>query len=226
MPPGDAQLALPFDAPPVPLDVRLRTMGLRDVAAIRTHRNRSVLVSLTRRGVLRIHADYAGAPDGVIAAIVRFLGRGVPSAERRRLLEVMRAWPLSSPAGPRRRVATASPAPADARALAKLAARWHELNAMHFGGSLREIPIGLSGRMRRRLGHLVYDRATSAAVEIVLRRRFVHRAPWGQVEETLLHEMVHQWQAETGRAVDHGREFRRKAREVGITPRAVADLTA
>jgi len=47
MPPGEAQLALPFDAPPVPLDVRLRTMGLRDVAAIRTHRNRSVLVSLT-----------------------------------------------------------------------------------------------------------------------------------------------------------------------------------
>ncbi|MCK7522027.1 MAG: hypothetical protein MZV64_32270 [Ignavibacteriales bacterium] len=55
-----------------------RAMGLRDVAAIRTHRNRSVLVSLTRRGVLRVHADYAGAPDHVIAAIVRFLRRGVP----------------------------------------------------------------------------------------------------------------------------------------------------
>jgi hypothetical protein len=46
------------------------------------------------------------------------------------------------------------------------------------------------------------------------------------VEETLLHEMVHQWQAETGQPVDHGRAFRRKAREVGITPRAVADLPA
>ena len=29
----------------------------------------------------------------------------------------------------------------------------------------------------------------------------------------MLHEMVHQWQAETGLAVDHGRTFRRKARE-------------
>jgi hypothetical protein len=32
--------------------------------------------------------------------------------------------------------------------------------------------------------------------------------------------MVHQWQAETGRPVDHGREFRRKARELGIEPLA------
>jgi hypothetical protein len=32
---------------------------------------------------------------------------------------------------------------------------------------------------------------------------------------------VHQWQAETGRPVDHGTEFRRKARQVGITPRTV-----
>jgi len=41
------------------------------------------------------------------------------------------------------------------------------------------------------------------------------------VEETLLHEMVHQWQAETGAKVDHGAGFRRKARDVGIVPRAV-----
>jgi predicted SprT family Zn-dependent metalloprotease len=54
----------------------------------------------------------------------------------------------------------------------------------------------------------------------------VHRGPWADVEETLLHEMVHQWQAESGRRVDHGREFRRKAREVGISPRAVADLAS
>ena len=50
----------------------------------------------------------------------------------------------------------------------------------------------------------------------------MRRHAWAEVEETLLHEMVHQWQAETGRAVDHGAEFRRKAREVGGVPRAVA----
>jgi hypothetical protein len=32
----------------------------------------------------------------------------------------------------------------------------------------------------------------------------------------LLHEMVHQWQAENGLPVDHGAVFRRKAQEVGV----------
>jgi hypothetical protein len=40
------------------------------------------------------------------------------------------------------------------------------------------------------------------------------------VEHTLLHEMVHQWQAETGNPVDHGPTFRHKARQVGVLPGA------
>jgi hypothetical protein len=36
----------------------------------------------------------------------------------------------------------------------------------------------------------------------------------------MLHEMVHQWQAESGLRIDHGRTFRRKAREVGVIPAA------
>jgi hypothetical protein len=36
----------------------------------------------------------------------------------------------------------------------------------------------------------------------------------------MLHEMVHQWQAETGLAVNHLRSFRQKAVEVGIEPQA------
>ncbi|MFM8909711.1 MAG: SprT-like domain-containing protein [Gemmatimonadota bacterium] len=38
--------------------------------------------------------------------------------------------------------------------------------------------------------------------------------------ETLLHEMVHQWQHEQGLPIDHGAEFRRKCREVGAIPSA------
>jgi hypothetical protein len=171
-----------------------------------------------------VHADYAGAPDHVLAAIARFFRRGAPAEERQRALAVLRSWPVSSPEGPRRRTRRAPPSPEDARLLAKLEARWRELNLEHFGGTLQEIPIALSGRLRRRLGQLVYSHATGRPIEIVMKRRLVHRGPWADVEETLLHEMVHQWQAETARKVDHGREFRRKAREVGITPRAVADL--
>jgi hypothetical protein len=32
--------------------------------------------------------------------------------------------------------------------------------------------------------------------------------------------MVHQWQHETARPIAHDRDFRRKAREVGIVPHA------
>ena len=224
MSPAELQLALPLDAPPAPLDVRLKALGLRDVAVVRTHRNRSVLVSLSRQGVLRVHEGFAGAPDHVLAAIVRFFRRGLSAEERRRALAVLRSWPIAVPEGARRSVRRAAPSPEDERRLAKLTARWRELNEAYFAGELTEIPIALSGRMRRRLGQLVYSHATGRAIEIVLKRSLVRRGPWAHVEETLLHEMVHQWQAETGRRVDHGRDFRRKAREVGITPRAVADL--
>jgi hypothetical protein len=36
----------------------------------------------------------------------------------------------------------------------------------------------------------------------------------------MLHEMVHQWQAESGLRIDHRRTFRQKAREVGVLPAA------
>ena len=41
----------------------------------------------------------------------------------------------------------------------------------------------------------------------------------------MLHEMVHQWQAESGLSVDHGPTFRRKARELGIEPQAQRRLS-
>ena len=56
-------------------------------------------------------------------------------------------------------------------------------------------------------------------LEIAVSRRHL-RHGWAEVEATLLHEMVHQWQAETGRPVDHGPGFRRKAEAVGVVGRA------
>jgi hypothetical protein len=60
--------------------------------------------------------------------------------------------------------------------------------------------------------------------EIALALRHLRRDGWARVTDTLLHEMVHQWQAETGRPLGHGRDFREKCREVGIEGRAVARL--
>jgi hypothetical protein len=74
--------------------------------------------------------------------------------------------------------------------------------------------------MRTRLGELSVDVRTGSPVEIAISRRHIARHAWAEVEHTLLHEMVHQWQAETGHPVDHGPAFRRKAQLVGISPGA------
>ena len=79
--------------------------------------------------------------------------------------------------------------------------------------------------MRRKLGEIALDSQDRPEV-ITLSRRHIDRDGWDQVEVTLLHEMVHQWQAETGLAVDHGPAFRRKARDVGIEPAARRDVQA
>jgi hypothetical protein len=200
---------------------RLRLLGLRDVDRILTHTNRIVMVSLSARRVLRLHRGYAAAPDRVLRAIVRFLNPRLPRAVRRGAEREFLGFPVEehapSPPRPARRE---HPRPGDAALLARLEAAHRRLNAEHFGAALGPIPIRLSGRMRTRLGELAVDLRTGRPTEIAISRRHLRRHPWDEVEHTLLHEMVHQWQAESGLAVDHGRGFRRKAREVGIEPQA------
>ena len=180
------------------------------------------MVSLTSRGELRVHREYAVAPDRVLHAIVRFVAPRTRRAERLAAERILLSWPISSEgSSPRSPRAADLVRPGEEATIARLELCWRELNTRHFTGALTAIPIGLSSRMRRRLGELVYDRTTSKPVRIVISRRLLKRHPWREVQETLLHEMVHQWQAETGARVDHGTEFRRKAREVGIVPRAV-----
>lgn len=222
MPPLSPEAGLRLGAPPEELlAARLRALGLSPVTRVRTHRNRTVMVSLTAKGELRLHREYAFAPDRILHAIVRFAAPRSRRAERLAAERVLLSWPISSEgAAPRPRRSSLVQA-GDEQHAARLQQAWHELNARHFGGTLATIPIGISGRMKRRLGELVYDRNDARPVRIMISRRLVRRQPWREVEETLLHEMVHQWQAETGRKVDHGSAFREKAIEVGITPRAV-----
>jgi hypothetical protein len=97
---------------------------------------------------------------------------------------------------------------------------WHgRLNVERFGGSLGTIAVRVSRRMRSRLGHYA-PAQRGAPAEIAISRRHVKRHGFEQALQTLLHEMVHQWQDETGLPLNHGADFRRKAREVGITARA------
>jgi hypothetical protein len=180
------------------------------------------MVSFQGARVLRIHEGYSQAPDEVLRAIVRFVSPSTRRPARTEAKRILLGFPLDddqNDVGPHRR--PTSPRPEDQPALERLRQMHAELNLLHFGGQLQTIEIRLSNRMRRRLGEVRLDRRSGAPLEISLSRRHLRRDGWSAARQTLLHEMVHQWQAESALPVDHGAEFRRKAREVGIEARAV-----
>jgi hypothetical protein len=214
-------------APDSLLAERLTTLGLRGVVDIRTHANRSVMVSFTARRVLRVHRGYAFAPDRVLTAIISFLDVRRSRAERRAAEQVFLAFPVEIyvPRSCRARPAE-RPRPGDLALLHRLHEVHRRFNLDHFGGALHEIPIRLSGRMRVRLGEVSVDLRTGRPIEIAMSRLHLTRHAWDEVEHTMLHEMVHQWQAESGLPVDHGPTFRAKAREVGVLPAARRPVAA
>jgi hypothetical protein len=180
------------------------------------------MLSLSPTGVLRLHLGYAYAPDRVLRAIVRFLNPRVPRvlrrlAEREFLTFPVHEYAPSQPRAERREEAR----PGDVALLHRLESLHRQLNERHFGGTLSQIQIRLSARMRSRLGELAVDIKTGRPIEIGLSRRHLARHSWTEVEHTVLHEMVHQWQAETGLRTDHGQTFRQKARVVGVLPAAM-----
>ncbi len=92
---------------------RLKVLGLRDVDRILTHTNRTVMVSLTARRVLRLHEGYASAPDRVLRAIVRFLDPRLPRAVRRGAEREFLGFPVEAyapPPAPRRAGSVRAPA--------------------------------------------------------------------------------------------------------------------
>jgi len=202
------------------LATRLQAFGLSGVSRLELHENRSVMINVTSAGVLRIHRAYAFAPDDVLRSVVGFLRPGIRRARRRELERTILAFPVhgfvSSPRPrPERRMR-----PEDRPRIQRLSRRHRTLNLQHFDGTLARIRFRISRRMRRRLGELTLD-GNDRPMEIAVALRHIERDGWDEVDHTLLHEMIHQWQAETGRPVDHGTTFRRKARDVGVVPRAM-----
>jgi hypothetical protein len=195
---------------------RLADAGLRGRPIV-AHENRSVMVHLTR-DALRVHRGFVYAPDRVLRAIVTFL-RAPRQAIRRAAERELLAFPVHAYVPPRapRRAPQPSVRLEDGPVLAALATLHAELNRAHFGGRLSRPTFRLSRRMRRRLGE-VLEPGLGASVQIGISRRHLERDGWDEVRRTLLHEMVHQWQVETGLPLDHGRAFRQKARDVGVEP--------
>lgn len=210
------QLELTLDTDPrAALPNRLRRLGLGADVTVTLTRNRTVLVSFASRQGLRIHAGYAWAPDHVLQAIVTFLKPRVPRVERLAARRHFLRFPVERHA-PVRRPRQPAPVPDEHRPMLDRLERLHQiLNERHFGGRLSTIALRLSERMATRLGEFQAG-DDAMPIAITLSRRHIERDGWAAATETLLHEMVHQWQCENDLPLDHGTAFRRKARAVGI----------
>ena len=194
---------------------RLRGLGLQHVRTLVLTRNRSIVVSL-KGFELRVHEGFVDAPAEIHTHIVRFV-TARRRWERQAARQAILAYPLPRHTKPPK--APDRTHPAD-EPLAEQLAEWHtRLNGERFGAALRTLPIRVSRRMVRRLGHFAPGVAGSGP-EIALSARHIRRDGFASAVETLLHEMVHQWQHESGLPIDHGLDFRRKCREVGAVPRA------
>jgi hypothetical protein len=189
---------------------RLRAAGLKNIETCSVTQNRSVMVSF-RGTALRVHEGYLAAPPTVLRAIAAFVN-GRTRVKRREARDEIMAFAAGFPARERTTVPRRERTRADDEPIAARLVEWHaRYNAERFEGALKPVPIRVSRRMRRRLGHYV----VGAAPEIAISWRHLRRHGWEPVLQTLLHEMVHQWQHETLGVVDHGPRFRAKAREVG-----------
>ena len=194
---------------------QLQRLGLRRITRCRLTRNRNVMVSFGG-GELRVHEGYLSAPELVLGAIVAFV-EGRTRVERREAQRIIVAFPVRSPRPASRRERTHP----DDTALAAQLTGWHgRYNGRHFEGRLKAIEIRVSRRMKTRLGHYTASTTGGETAEIAISRAHLRRHGWPEALHTLLHEMVHQWQDESGHTIDHGAAFRAKARAVGVAPYA------
>jgi hypothetical protein len=214
-----ARPAIATDDRAVQLLARLRGLGLTRIERCRLTCNRHVMVSFSG-GALRVHEGYLSAPPDILRAIVVFV-EGRTRAERRAAQRLIIAHPIATSAPGMRRPRTR---PEDRSLVAELG-QWHaRYNAKHFHGRLKAVSLRVSRRMKSRLGHYTCA-AHGEAAEIAISWRHIRRDGWEEALHTLLHEMVHQWQDETGHTIDHGPQFRAKAREVGVAPCARRTLS-
>lgn len=197
------------------LFARLQSLGLQHVRRVVLTRNRSILVSV-KGFELRVHEGFCDAPTEMHVQIVRFV-MARKKWERQMARDAIVAYPLPRHTKPARAPERTHP---DDEPLAERLAEWHtRLNGERFGAQLKQVPIRVSRRMLRRLGHYAPG-VEGGGPEIAISARHCHRDGFASALETLLHEMVHQWQHENGLPLDHGAEFRRKCREVGAVPSA------
>jgi len=113
------------------------------------------------------------------------------------------------------------------KTLGQLYAAYHEVNQSRFGMLLPMLPIFINPGVRKRqnseepeIAHLWTDDYTGAPRYIEFWEHHALTDHWSYVRETLLHEVIHVWQAATGRKVAHDAVFRLMAKRLGVSGRA------
>lgn len=181
-------------------------------------RNRRIMASVGDRGrELRLNDAFATAPHEVLVAVARLFSAR-DARTRARAKATVRGFIATIPleaTSVRRRPRKRQVHPGDEPYIARLADEFRRINTAHFDGALPEVPLFLSGQMRRRNGHFC-----SNPLEIVISRTLCTHAHTGEAEQTLRHEMIHLWQHASGKKPDHGPEFRAWARRLDVHPRA------
>lgn len=199
------------------LHQKLKESGLTGDWGLVVTTNRTRAIGF-RGNALRIQEGFVEAPSEVMKALVHFIQPPKRGA-RKKAEAVLLAYFTQIPKkerGRRKHKLTKR----EEGWVAKLVSAHQELNQELFEGCLSQPNIVISRLMKRKLGHYM-ARGSKGCGEISISCRHLRRHDWSIVKETLIHEMIHQWQDETGQKLDHGPGFRKKARALGIDEKAV-----
>jgi hypothetical protein len=211
-----------LDLDPVLDALRARRSAIRRV---QYRQNRAVLLSVSRDGTtLNSHECFRDAPQPIVDAIATFVAAPRRSSEYRRALETIRGWEgsvrgLEGAKRSRRRRAPRTDGP-EAEPLRAL---FDQYNRERFGGELPDVPIRVTRRMTRSLGTIAYEEggAPRGVREIAISADLLMPANRAILLDTLLHEMAHAEAWLRHGHQRHGPIWRKIARRVGCTPRAM-----
>ena len=90
---------------------------------------------------------------------------------------------------------------------------WNEFNDTYFGGELTAPTYVELTKSKRVLGQFHFHRDFWNYITTIRISVYYDRDEHGY-QETLLHEMIHQWQAERHLPIDHKTNFKRKAAQI------------
>lgn len=114
--------------------------------------------------------------------------------------------------------------------LGRLYVLYHDTNERYFGGLLPLVPIYFAPNLKpgktETTAYLWTDDYEGVPRYIVVREEHALQDPWPSVQDTLLHELIHVWQASRGHKVNHGPTFKKMAARLGVAATATAPAPA